>query len=108
MAQWLGQLTGLTHRTKLTDAEASLRTAVASFRAAPPAEMPAKARAVRRLATRVLTLRVKWLKARRNGYGPVDEASAFAEGLKEPERAVLAAGVAGILAEFAATDAARE
>jgi hypothetical protein len=57
------------------------------------------------LAARVLNLRVKMLKARRNAYGPVDPTSEWAQRLEEPERAVLAAGVSGILAEFAASDA---
>ena len=105
MAQWSGQFTGLSHRTKVADAEATLRTAVAALRVAAPAEVATKAKAVRRLAARILGLRVKMLKARRNQYGPVDDTSEWAERLKEPERAVLTAGVSGILAEFAASDA---
>jgi hypothetical protein len=105
VAQWSGQFTGLSHETKLADAEATLRTAVAALRAAPPAEAATKAKAVRRLAARVLNLRVKLLRARRNAYGPVDPASEWAERLQEPEKAVLSAGVSGILAEFAASDA---
>ena len=103
MAQWLGQFTGLTHQTKLKGAEASLRAAVKSFRAANPKELRAMAKAVRRLAARVLNLRLKVLKDRRNAYGPVPRD--YAEKLQQPERAALAAGVNGILAEFAATDA---
>jgi len=105
VAQWVGQFTGLSHTSKVADAEDTLWTAVAAFRAAVRAETAAKAEAVRRLAARVLDLRVKLLKARRNACGPVDRASATAERLWEPERAALAAGVAGILAEFAAADA---
>ena len=105
MAQWVGQFTGLSHTSKVADAEETLRTAVAAFLAAAPAEAPAKAKAVRRLAARVLDLRAKLLKARRNAYGPVDNASDLAERLREPERAVLAAGVGGILAEFGASGA---
>ncbi len=105
VAQWIGQFTGLSHCTKLADAEATLRTAVATFRAANPAESTTKAKAVRRLAARVLNLRVKLLKARRNAYGPVDDSSVWAQKLLEPERAILASGVSGILVEFAAADA---
>ncbi|HEX4610438.1 MAG TPA: hypothetical protein VH092_19770 [Urbifossiella sp.] len=105
MAQWRGQFTGLSHESKLADAQGTLRTAVAAFRAAGPSEVSAKAKAVRRLAARVLDLRLKMLKARRTALGPVDSASTHAEQLKEPERAALAAGVSGILAEFEATDA---
>src|SRR2546423_538656 len=105
MAQWRGQFTDQTHRSKLAVAETTLRTAVAGFRAATPAEASAKAKAVRRLATRVLELRLKMLKARRNALGPVDKTSALAEKLQKPESAVLAAGMGGILAEFGAADA---
>jgi hypothetical protein len=104
VAQWGGQFNGLSHQSKLADAEATLRAAVVALRAAAPAEAASKAKAVRRLAARVLNLRVKMLKARRNAYGPVDNTSAWAQRLQEPERAVLAAGVSGILAGFAASD----
>jgi hypothetical protein len=105
VAQWVGQFTGLSHTSKVADAEATLRTAVAALQAAAPAEAAGKAKAVVRLAARVLDLRVKLLRARRNAYGPVDSASDWAERLLEPERSVLAAGVGGILAEFGAADA---
>jgi hypothetical protein len=104
MAQWRGQFTGLTHETKLADAEATLRTAVAAFRAAAPAKSKAKAKAVRQLAERVLRLRLKLLKASRNRRQPMNSNSA--EQSKGPERAVLEAGVAAILTEFDAADLA--
>ncbi len=106
MAQWVGQFTGLSHASKVADAEATLRAAVAAFRAAEPGAAASKSKAVRRLAARVLTLRLKLLKARRNAYGPVDSSSAWAARLEEPERAASAAGLGGILAEFGAADAA--
>ena len=96
MAQWHGQFSGLTHGTKLADAEATFRTALASFRAATSAESNKKAEAVRRLAARVLRLRVKLLKAWRNEGGPSD-CVARAEQLQT-------AGVDGILAELGAVD----
>jgi hypothetical protein len=102
MAQWRGQFTGLTHETKLADAEATLRTAVAAFRAAAPAKSKAKAKAVRQLAEQVLRLRLKLLKARRDARGPRGRASA--EWSKAPEREVIEAGVAAILTEFDAAD----
>ena len=105
MAQWGGQFLGLSHRSKLAAAEATLRTAVAAFRGAAPTEVAKKAKAVRRLAARVLALRLKLLEARRNRSGPVGEASEYAEWLREPERATAAAGVSGILAEYDAADA---
>lgn len=105
MAQWRGQFTGLSHETKVADAEVTLRAAVTSFRAASPTEAEARAEAVRRLAARVMDLRFKMLKARRIAYGPVDNASEWAERLQEPERTLLDAGVSGILDEFGAADA---
>ena len=103
MAQWSGQFSGLTHESKLADAEDALRVAIAVFRIVPTDA--AKAKAVRRLATRVLNLRLKLLKVRRIAKGPVDSASIRAEQLQARERTVSAAGVRGILAEFSATDA---
>jgi hypothetical protein len=70
MAQWRGQFTWLTHQTKLEDAEAVLRRAVVAFRGAPPADVAAKAKAVRQVAERVLNLRLKLLKARRAAQPP--------------------------------------
>lgn len=104
MAQWRGQFTWLTHQTKLEDAEAVLRRAVVAFRGALPAEAAGKAKAVRHLAERVLNLRVKLLRARRAAQPPVDNSSPYAEELMAPERAVLSAGLAGILSEFGAAD----
>lgn len=105
MAQWRGQFTWLTHQTKLEDAEAVLRRAVVAFRGAPPADVAAKAKAVRQVAERVLNLRLKLLKARRAAQPPVDNSSPHAEELLAPERAVLSAGLAGILSEFGAAEA---
>ena len=105
MAQWRGQFTGLTHATKLEDAEEVLRRAVVVFRGTLPAEAAGKAKAVRHLAERVLNLRLKLLKARRAAGPPVNNSSTYAEELLAPERAVLSAGLAGILSEFGAVDA---
>ena len=101
MAQWMGQFSGLSHWSKLADAEATLRTAVAAFRSAAPTHAASKAKAVRRLAARVLNLRVKKIAALRNQRGPV----ADTERARAEESATLAAGVASILAEFGAADA---
>lgn len=103
MAQWLGQFSGLTHGTKLADAEATLRGAVSAFHREEPADREAKAEAVRHLGRRVLNLRLKLLKAIRNYGRPV--ANPREEKLLEPERAVQAAGLMGILSEFGAADA---
>ena len=105
MAQWGGEFLGLSHASKLADAETTLRAAVAAFRAAELGMSVVKAKAVRRLAARVLTLRLKLLKAQRNAFGPVNNSGYWATKLEGPERATSDAGVGGILAEFDATDA---
>jgi hypothetical protein len=106
VAQWRGQFSGLTHASKVEDAEDTLRAAVAAFRAAGPEAAPAKAKAVRRLAARLLTVRMKALNARRAAATPVSQPSTRFERLRQQEAAVRAAGVSAILAEFGATDAA--
>jgi hypothetical protein len=105
VAQWRGQFSGLTHDTKVEDAEDTLRTAVAAFRAAGPEAAPAKAKAVRRLTARLLTARLKALKARRAAATPVNGPSIRFEQLVQQEAAMRAAGVDAILAEFGAADA---
>ncbi len=102
MAQWLGQFSGLTHESKLEDAEATLRTAVAAFRAASQPDVAKKAKAVQRLAARVLSLRVKLLKARLNANGPMVRIYEQVQRWIEQERAILAEGVNAILSEFGA------
>jgi hypothetical protein len=108
VAQWRGQFSGLTHATKVEDAEDTLRTAVAAFRAAGPVSAPAKAKAVRRLAARLLTVRRKALKARRAADTPVNGPSARFERLRQQEAEMYAAGVDAVLIEFGAADARRD
>jgi len=108
MAQWRGQFSGLAHGTKLADAEATLRVAVNAFHRSEPADKETKAEAVRHLGDRVLNLRLKLLKAIRNFGPPVAHGSPLAEQLLEPERAVQAAGLVGILSEVGAADACRD
>lgn len=65
MAQWLGQFSGNTHATKVQDAEALLRHAVAVLRAADSdADRVRKAKIVDRLAMRLSSARLKLMKAR--------------------------------------------
>ncbi|MFZ5896003.1 MAG: hypothetical protein ACOY0T_33410 [Myxococcota bacterium] len=63
MAQWLGQFTGRTHRTAVADAEQLLEHAVTVLNEASPADRHKKAKAVRALAKRVFSARVRFLKA---------------------------------------------
>jgi hypothetical protein len=105
VAQWRAQFSGLTHASKVADAEDTLRAAVAAFRAAGPEAAPAKAKAVRRLAARLLTIRLKVLKALCAAAVPVNQPSPRFERLRQQEATVRAAGVAAILAEFGAPDA---
>lgn len=104
MAQWRGQFSGLTHRTKLEDAEATLRVAVEALRRAPLTHREKKAKAVRHLVGRVLDLRLKRLRAMRNRF-PVAGGDLEMSRLLESERLVEAAGLCGILSEFGASDA---
>lgn len=64
MAQWKGQFTGLTHETRVQETERSLRKAVSAFSAATGPDRDLKAKAVRRLADRLLGIRLKAVRAR--------------------------------------------
>jgi len=63
VAQWLGQFTGRTHRTAVSDAERLLEHAVTAFNNASPADRAKKAKAVRALAKRLLAARTRFLRA---------------------------------------------
>ena len=109
MAQWLGHFSGHTHATKVEDAEEALRHAVTVFRAAGTGDHPRKAKSVRGLAERLLSARLKLLKARIAALEPVAEGreqnAAGIEALRVREAQTRADGVKGILAEFGALDA---
>ena len=110
MAQWLGAYTGHTHRTKVKELELTLQRAVAAFRVAEsslqPQESLAKKRAVQKVAEKLVTARLKLLKAQ------LDEAEPAADALSSTavqnrvtrlrlEQAELrAGGVGSILREF--------
>jgi len=109
MAQWLGQFSGHTHATKVEDTEESLRQAVAVFRAAGRGDRTRKAKSVRGRAERVLTARLKLLKARIAALEPVadgrEQNADGIEALRAREAQARADGVSGMLAEFGAPDA---
>jgi hypothetical protein len=65
MAQWMGQFSGHTHATRVDEAEAALRHAVVVYRAATlGVERDKKAKAVKRLANRLLMARMKLIMTR--------------------------------------------
>jgi hypothetical protein len=111
MAQWLGQFTGNTHKTKVLDAQALLEHAVEVFKNAGPAERFEKAKAVCRLAKRLHDARQRFLKARTKALtrpnvdpqGPVE--SREVEKLRAALSDLVYGGISQILDEFAARDA---
>jgi hypothetical protein len=108
VAQWLGQFSGHTHATKVEETEEALRHAVTAFHAAGPGDRR-KPKAVRNLAERLLSARLKVLKARLSALEPAAESRGQnadgIESLRAREARTRAEGVSGILAEFGAPDA---
>ena len=115
MAQWLGQFSGLTHATRVQDAEACLRHAIEVFPSAVSiADRKTKAKAVRRLAERVLAARIKLIKSRIADAFDAGERHYRAESaarratevalLKKKEDLIREGGVDAILNEFHAAD----
>jgi hypothetical protein len=110
MAQWLGQYSGNNHATRVEDAEAALRHAVTVFREAGSSKMrKTKAKAVQNLANRLLSVRLRLLKARMAAMEPVsadaEKPSSGIESLRQREAKMREGGLLGILVEFAAQDA---
>jgi hypothetical protein len=109
VAQWLGQFSGQTRATKVEEVEEALRRSVAVFRAASPADRGGKAKSVRNLAERLLSARLRLLKARLAALDPVadgrEQNTDGVEALRARETQARADGVHGILAEFGALDA---
>lgn len=112
MAQWLGQFTGNSHQTKVEDLEATLRHAIDIFReTALPEERLVKEKAVRKLAKKLLTARLKFLRAKLYDAEPVTENIAKKqkiniESLRHQEIKTRLDGINGILVEFGAQDLA--
>jgi hypothetical protein len=101
MAQWLGQFTGRTHATAAVDAEELLEGAIAAFRAATGANRQTKAKAVVRLAERLLKVRRRPLRARVEDQQALRGDSAAQGELQRLEDG----GVAAILAEYGCPEA---
>ncbi len=110
MAQWNGQFTGNTHATKIEDLEETLVQAVSAFRTvSSDAESGSKGKAVRKLAEKLLSARLKFLKARLNDAEPVTEENikkqiSQVENLRHQEAQMRLEGISGVLAEFDAPD----
>jgi hypothetical protein len=110
MAQWNGQYTGNTHATKVLDLEGTLSHAISVFREADSAEESrTKEKAVRKLAEKLLSARLKFLKAKISDAAPVTEKDAShrnsrVDTLRRQEIKVRSDGVNGILAEFGVED----
>jgi hypothetical protein len=64
VAQWSRGFSGNTHVTRVEEAEAALRNAVTVLKAAGASARPKTAKTVRKLAEKVLSARVRMLKAR--------------------------------------------
>ena len=110
MAQWWGQFTSKSHQTKVKDLEEALRHSVIVFREAGSSkESTTKEKAVCRLAEKLLTARLKFLKAKIYNAEPVIEENQMSqnkrmETLRKQETKVRSEGVNGILIEFDAKD----
>ena len=101
MAQWAGQFSGLTHETKVQDAEESLRRAVQAHVQSPESDKTVKA--IHQLAERVLKTRLKALHARIAALSEPGKNRASPETLehlRQREAQILDGGVAAILKEF--------
>lgn len=103
MAQWLGQYSGNTHSTRVEDLEAALRQGVAAFHTAKlHGVRQTKAKAVRHLAKRLLSARLRLFKAR---IADLEVGNRNLQSLRQREEQTRNEGVNGILAEFNASDA---
>ena len=111
MAQWLGQFSGHTHESKVEDAETALSQTIESLRAAiSDPEREKKAKAVKRLAERLMTLRLKMIKARISKLADTRARKRHAgmsteiESLERKHAAIWEQGVDAIFREFRAQD----
>jgi hypothetical protein len=107
LAQWAGGYSGNTHATRVADAEAALRHAAAGLRSDASSDRSPKAVAnVRKLAERLLSARVRMLKARlsamqdANSKETAPPASEEFASLRARLATVQEQGLPGILAEF--------
>jgi hypothetical protein len=105
MAQWYGQYTGNSHSTKVKDLEEMLIHAVNVYRESSNEEKVTKLKAINKIAEKLLTARLKLLKAKLYDVEPViaekkENQSVQIKHLQEKIFNVQNAGLNGILEEF--------
>ena len=111
MAQWIGQFTSNTHKTKVEDCEESLRHAVAVFTECTDNDKrPEKLKSVQKLAEKLFVARTKLLRARIYDAEPVldgekRETKKLLNRLHEQLDSTEMAGTEGILKEFGINNA---
>ena len=111
MAQWNGQFSGNTHKTKVLDLERMLRHSVEVFRTCSEETKPSKGKAVKQLAAKLLNARLKMIKAALSETIPVEEENlqkrrSQLDHLLAEEKKLGMEGVNGILIEFDIKDLA--
>ncbi len=109
IAQWNGQFTGNTHRIKAADDELVLEHAVGGFNTCSEEMKPHKAKAIRKLAAKVMNARLKMIRAKLEEAMPVEShkweaARTQVEHLKAAEAKLVSEGADGILREFGASE----
>jgi len=107
MAQWAGQFTGNTHESKVLDREEQLRHAMDVYRSKQTDDERAlQAKNIMRLADKLLSARIRAMKARLNAMGPRSPDSPVANSMQARIQQVEIGGIRSILAEFKAADIA--
>ena len=105
MAQWQGQFSGRTHATKVRRLERTLAVAVSALKAASDNERGKKLKAVRTIATRLLSARLHMMRSRISVAREKQEESSVAT-LRSREETARVTGVEAILREFGAMSGA--
>lgn len=105
MAQWNGQFSGNSHKTKVLDLEHMLTHSVDVFKSCSEETKSAKGKAVRKLAAKLLNGRLKMVKANLSETIPVEAKNwekrrIQFDHLIAQEQKLESEGIAGILIEF--------
>jgi hypothetical protein len=111
VAQWSRGFAGNTHATRVQEAEAALRNAVAAFKAQGASAPPEALKTTRKLAEKLLSARLKMLKARlvaledAGASGTMPGYAKDLASLRERLASTREQGLAGILTEFSVEQA---